>query len=161
MNKSMAAFACILSIAGVPAIPAAAQDLNSADPYESAIFDAIRCDKAAIQTDYALPELRACQQLHDGLVARSEREHRASAKQRNGLLIARGLSMLTVAAGHAEIDGKVSADVCRATRNMAKALAAYDANATPNYAGIVKMLEESRDLIIPKCQIGGTGNTEN
>ena len=149
----------LVAAAAVLAIPtgAGARNLNSADPYDSRIIAAYHCNNSATKVQFAESVLKECKSVYDATVRfeSSVSSTRITSAQRSTLAIAKGLSMMTMAAGYAELDGKMTKRACQAIKSIDDALKGYDAAASNGLEKLHNMLVTTRDVAIPKCRIGG------
>ncbi len=139
------------------ALPSAgvARTLIPADPYDARVLAAYHCNRAVTQGDYSEGRLARCKSVYDATVAFERSAQGMSAAQRSTIAIAKGLSMMTVAAGYAHVDGRMTARACAAVSGMDQALAGYDPAAPNGLEDIYALVAKTRDAAIPKCRIGG------
>lgn len=154
MKPSIAlALTCAFALCG--AANAHARDLNSADPFDARIIAAYHCNKAVMDAGYTEPGVARCKSVYDVTVTFEGSVSQATAAQRSTIAIAKGLSMMTVAAGYAKMDGKMTARACGAIKIIDQSLTGYSRAAPNGLEGLYDLLVETRDVAVPKCRIGG------
>jgi len=145
--------ACAVAL-GAPS-GAAARNLSSADPYDARVIAAHRCNQAADKGDYAERLLAQCRTVYEATVNFERSVQQPTRAQRNTRVIAKGLSMMTLAGGYAKIDGKMTARACQAMATLDQALAGYDPATPTGIEMLYTMLAKTRDVAVPKCRAGG------
>ena len=138
-----------------PPSAAQARTLIPSDPYDARILAAYHCNKATTEGDFSAERLARCKAVYDATVAFERSEPAMSPAQRSTLAIAKGLSMMTVSAVSAKLDGVMSARACKAIEAIDLALAGYDPRAPNGLEGLYELLVKTRDVAIPKCRTGG------
>ncbi|MDN3646355.1 hypothetical protein QWY75_09095 [Pontixanthobacter aestiaquae] len=132
-----------------------ARNLNAQDIYDARIIAAHNCNNTAKAAEYSEAAIDRCAAIYQATLKIERDAADATPQQRNTLAIARGLSMLTVGAGYAKLDGKMTARACRAVAALQQALALYTAGASPGLEGLYSLLTNTRDVSVPKCRQGG------
>ena len=154
-SRPACAISAFLAAAAALAVPTTARNLVPSDPYDARILAAYNCNKAVVGGDYSETTIARCRAEYDKTVAFARTAQSPTPAQRNTLAIAKGLSMMTVAAGYAKIDGVMSARACQAIKGIDSALAGYVPAAPNGLEGLQTLLVNTRDEAIPKCRIGG------
>jgi len=147
--------AAMLGLSGVVPITASARDLLPSDAYDARIIAANRCNTAAKQGGFAPMVLDQCRAVYDETVRFERSVPEMTAAQRNTLIVAKGLSMMTLAGGYLNLDGVMSARVCQAVRTIDQTLSGYDPSAPNGLEKLHQMLANTRDGAVPKCRKGG------
>ena len=137
------------------ASPASARNLIPSDPYDARVLAAYHCNKTTLDNGYTESRIAQCKAVYDATVTFERTVQAPTAAQRSTLAIAKGLSMMTVSAGYAKLDGKMTARACQGIRAIDQSLAGYDPAAPNGLEGLHKLLVDTRDVAIPKCRIGG------
>ena len=99
--------------------------------------------------------LDKCRAIYDETVRFERSVPKMTAAQRNTLIVAKGLSMMTLAGGYLNLDGVMSARVCQIIRVIDRSLAGYDPSAPNGLEKLHQMLVNTRDNAVPKCRSGG------
>ncbi len=133
----------------------AARTLLPDDPYDARIIAAHLCNRAAVKVDFDTNQLDQCRAVYDETVRVERSAVRMTPAQKNALVIAKGLSMMTLSSGYAKRDGVMSARACQAIAGIDQALARYDPASPNGLESLYKLLVQTRDTAIPKCRIGG------
>ena len=132
-----------------------ARTLIPSDPYDARVLAAYHCNKATTEGDYSADRLARCTAVYDATVAFERSAQAMSPAQKSTIAIAKGLSMMTVSAVSAKLDGVMSARACKAIAAIDRALTGYDPAAPNGLEGLYALLVETRDSAIPKCRTGG------
>ena len=146
--------AAVAAAAALPS-PGVSRNLIPSDPYDARILAAYHCNKAVTEGDYSEGRLARCRSVYDATVAFERSAQAMRPAQRSTIALAKGLSMMTVAAGYAKVDGKMTARACEAVRAMDLALTGYDPAAPNGLEDIYALVAKTRDAAVPKCRIGG------
>lgn len=134
---------------------AGARNLLPSDPYDARILAADRCNKEAIQNGFTEALIARCKAEYDRTLAFERSAQNMAPAQRSALAIAKGLSMITVSAGYAKLDGKMTARACEGIRLMDQSLAGFDPAAPGGLEKMYALVARTRDVAIPKCRAGG------
>lgn len=154
MNRTLA-----LSLGLIATLCAAtsadARPLLPSDPFDARVLAAYHCNKSTMDLGYTEARIAKCKLEYDRSLAFEQSAQELTAAQRSTLAVAKSLSMMTVAAGYAKIDGKMTARACQAIRSIDTSLTQYDAAAPNGLEGLHKLLVDTLEVSIPKCRIGG------
>ena len=109
--KAVLVAAAALGASATGPTSASARDLLPSNPYDARIIAANRCNTAARQGGFAPMVLDKCRAIYDETVRFERSVPKMTAAQRNTLIVAKGLSMMTLAGGYLNLDGVMSARV--------------------------------------------------
>ena len=133
----------------------AARTLLPGDPYDARIIAEHYCNKAALEVGFEASQLDQCRAVYDETVRVERAAQRMTPSQQNAIVVAKGLSMMTLSSGYAKHDGVMSARACQAIAAIDQALASYDPASPNGLESLYDLLVKTRDIAVPKCRIGG------
>ena len=153
--RSLIALAALL--AATLAVPsgADARSLLPSDPYDGRIIAAHNCNNSAKAVGFGTMILAECRAVYDETVRFEQSRPQMTAAQKNAIAIAKGLSMMTLAAGYLDADGVMSARACAAIGGIDRSLAGYDTRVHNGLQKLHDLLVRTRDVAVPKCRKGG------